>query len=63
MFCEDFLTDKKNGDFDTVGIFYLIDPDGERVEINRFFKESSLGFSEISKDEYMERKSNRIALK
>lgn len=63
VFCEDFLTDKKNGDFDTVGIFYLIDPDGERVEINRFFKESSLGFSEISKDEYMERRSNRIALK
>lgn len=36
--CEDFLVDRRNGDFDTVAIFYADRPDGERVEINRYFK-------------------------
>lgn len=36
--CEDFLTDRRNGDFDTVGIHYAVKPDGERVGINRYFK-------------------------
>lgn len=57
VYCEDFLYDPKNGDFDTVGIFYLITPDGERVDINRFFKESPDGFKEISEDEYIARRS------
>ena len=39
VYCEEFLTDRKNGDYDTVGILYIIKPDGERVEINRYFKE------------------------
>ncbi len=47
VYCEDFLTDRKNGDFDTVGIFYAIKPDGEKIEINRFFKESEDGWKEI----------------
>lgn len=56
IFREDFLTDRNNGDFDTVGIFYAVKPDGEKVEINRFFKESKEGFIEIDADEYDERK-------
>lgn len=36
--CEDFLVDRRNGDFDTVAIFYADRPNGERVEINRYFK-------------------------
>lgn len=56
VYCEDFLTDRKNGDFDTVGIFYVIKPDGEKVEINRFFKESKDGWAEIDKAEYDLRK-------
>lgn len=66
---ETFLTDKKHGDFDTRGILYLIKPDGEKVEINRYFrgpesdieeKHSYHGLIEISKEEYEERKSRRI---
>lgn len=60
VYCEDFLTDKKNGDFDTVGIFYAIMPDGERVEINRFFKESPNNWEEISLIEYTNRKNMKI---
>jgi len=56
VYCEDFLTDRKNGDFDTVGIFYAIKPDGEKVEINRFFKESEDGWKEIDEAEYINRK-------
>ena len=31
------LTNPKNGDFDTTEVFYVIKPDGKRVEINRYF--------------------------
>lgn len=60
VYCEDFLTDKKNGDFDTRGIFYAIKPDGEKIEINRFFKESKDGWDEIDETEYNERKLIKI---
>lgn len=56
VYCQDLLTDRKNGDFDTVGIFYLIKPDGERVEINRFFKEGGKDWDEITAEEYEQRK-------
>ena len=52
VYQRDLLTDRKNGDFDTVGIFYIIKPDCERVEINRFFKEEGSDFVEIDKAEY-----------
>jgi len=57
VYCQDLLTDRKNGDFDTVGVFYAIKPDGERVEINRFFKEGDdKPWEEINKEEYEQRK-------
>lgn len=71
VYREDFLTDKKNGDFDTIGVFYAIKPNGEKIEINRFFKESvndktikkfdsvfAPGWEEIDKAEYEERKED-----
>lgn len=36
--CEDFLTDKRNGDFDTVCVYYAVKPDGTKVDIYRYFK-------------------------
>lgn len=60
VYCEDFLTDKKNGDFDTRGIFYAVKPDGEKIKINRFFKESKDGWDEIDETEYNQRKSIKI---
>lgn len=55
VYCEDYLTDPKNGDFDTVGIRYLLTPEGERVTVDKFFKESGNGFVEIPLNEYLVR--------
>lgn len=58
VYCEDFLFDSKNGDFDTVGIFYA-EKNKEKVEINRFFREGDNNhrWKEISLDEYNQRKA------
>lgn len=67
VYCEDFLVDKKNGDFDTVGVLYAIKTENgkqEKIEINRFFREpegdEEGSWTEISKEEYYERKEKRI---
>ena len=59
VFCEEYLTDPKNGDYDTVGVFYILKPNGDRVEVNRYFKDGNTiygGWDEISLEEYEERK-------
>jgi len=58
--CQDFLTDKKNEDFDTVGVFYCVKPDGKRVEINRYYKSIESGWEEITIKEYLERKKKEV---
>lgn len=68
VYREDFLTDKKNGDFDTVGVFFAITTDEHdqqrKVEINRFFREpegdEERKWIEISGEEYEERKSRKL---
>lgn len=60
VYTEDFLTDAKNGDYDTKGLLYTIDPHGNRIEINRYFKEVPSGFAEIDEAEYKERKEAAI---
>ena len=67
VYCEEFLTDKKNGDFDTIGVFYALKTENgqqEKIEINRFFREPKEGeegrWTEISKEEYMQRKDKRL---
>ena len=68
VFCEDFLTDRNNGDYDTKAILYALkyDENGyqKRIEINRFFRVSvgdgTESWTEISKEEYEERKTRRL---
>lgn len=67
VYFEEFLTDISDGDYDTFGILYalrtIIDTP---TEINRFFKKTKNEderWVEIGKEEYEERKSNRIILK
>lgn len=55
VFCTEGLSDPKNGDFDTIGIWYVQKPDGERDAIERFFKEAPGGWEEISETEYSQR--------
>lgn len=56
VYCEKFLTDKANGDYDTVGVLYVMTPDGTRVEINRYFAEIDDEMKEIDKETYLSRK-------
>ena len=53
------LTDPKNGDWDTTAVLYVIKPNGERVEINRYFDEAG-DTREITKEEYQEREKQFI---
>ena len=56
VICEEFLTDRKNGDFDTMAILYIYNSVGERKEVNRYFAETEEGWREIDPDEYVQRK-------
>ena len=60
VYVQTFLADKKNGDFDTQGVLYLITPDGKRIDINRFYTEKAGKMVEISRDEYDELLANRL---
>lgn len=58
VYVKEFLTDPNNGDYDTIGVYYIKTPDGEKVEVNRYFKEGNSiygGYDEISEEEYNER--------
>ncbi|MGL5507260.1 MAG: hypothetical protein ACRDB0_05080 [Paraclostridium sp.] len=62
VYCEDFLTDKSKGDYDTRAYLYMITPSGEKIELNKFYHEfnASEPMKEISKEEYEKLKSNRL---
>ena len=67
IYTTDFLFDSKNGNFDTIAVHYLIDPEGNKMEINRYFREphedeteTYLGYVEITEEEYCYRKSNAV---
>lgn len=60
IYAQEFLTDKKNGDFDTKGILYVITPDAKRIDLNIFKAEINRKWQEITKEEYIERFKNRI---
>ena len=56
IYMEEFLVDPAKGDYDTVGILYVITPSMDKVAINRYFKEAPNGFAEIDEAEYVKRK-------
>ena len=60
VYMEDFLTDPANGDYDTQGVLYAIDPDGNKIEINRYFAEINHRFVEITAERYFERKAKAV---
>ena len=58
--CDTFLFRKNGGDFDTRAILTVTTPEGEIVDINRYFAEkNSSGFEEIDYLEYVRRKKYR----
>lgn len=52
---KEFLTDRKNGDYDTVVYEGIIKPNGERIPVKRYFADSEHGMKEITYDEFMKR--------
>lgn len=50
-----YLTDRKNGDYDTMHIVSIDCPDGTHNYLDRFFKDTKDGFAEIDKEEFEER--------
>ena len=60
VYCQTFLTDKKNGDFDTQAILYFITPDGKRVDVNRYQTEKDGKMVDITKEEYESLLEKRI---
>lgn len=47
----EYLTDRKNGDFDTKVYLYIICPNGKRIEVNKAYGETENGWEEITADE------------
>lgn len=55
VYCKEFLTDRKNGDFDTLAVLCVKLPDGTVKDIYRYFKDVPNGWDEIDPYEYMHR--------
>lgn len=55
VYCKEFLTDRKNGDFDTLAVLCVKLPDGTVKDIYRYFKDVPNGWDEIDHYEYMHR--------
>ena len=52
IYAQTFLSDAKNGDFDTKGILYMEAPSGERIDIGIYLTEKDGKMVEITKEEY-----------
>ena len=67
VYCEELLTDSKNGDFDSIGIIDICLDDTsdteklKTIKANRYFKENGDSFVEISPQEWAERKKKHFA--
>ena len=61
IYAREFLTDKKNGDYDTRAIEYMITPEGEKIELNLYYSEAISGkWEQITKEQYEELLKRRI---
>ena len=60
VYTQTFLTDEKNGDFDTRAILYAITPDGKKIDINIYNTEKDGKWQRITKEEYDELLEKRI---
>lgn len=60
IYAQEFLTDKKNGDFDTRGVIYMITPEGEKVDLNLYYTEIDGKWTQITKAQYDELLTKRI---
>ena len=55
-----FLLKRENGDYDHKAVLFIKDEEGNKYDVNKFFKEENDNFVEISKEEFYGSKLNRI---
>lgn len=60
---DEFRTNPKSKECDTVGYLYFTTPDGMKVELNRYFKEADGQLVQIEKAEFDERKAKLMGKK
>ena len=60
VYVEEFLTDIKNGDFDTVKYCYVYTPEYKLIYLNKYYKELNNKWVEIDETEYEHRKGMKI---
>jgi len=53
VYGEDFLLDKRNGDYDHKAFLYVITPEGNKIELDEYYKEVNREMVKISKEEYI----------
>ena len=53
VYGEDFLLDKRNGDYDHKAFLYVITPEGNKIELDEYYKEVNGEMVKISKEEYI----------
>lgn len=67
LYTQTFLTDRKNGDFDTRALLYVITPDGERIDLNVYkTDDGNGGWKQITKEEYdalLEKRIDKLSRK
>lgn len=51
----EYLTDRKNGDFDTKEYVKILTPDGKTIPVNRYFGETADGWKELDIEEFTSR--------
>lgn len=59
VYTEDFLYDEDNGDYDTVAYYYILTPEGEKIELNKFYHYPGDATLEITQEQFEEMKKNR----
>lgn len=53
--CLELLTDRRNGDFDSLAILFVEDEDGNVFDVYKYYKETEDSFAEISESEWKTR--------
>lgn len=60
IYTEDFLTVKKDGDYDTQAYIYMITPSNERIDLNIYEGEVDGKWISLTKEQYEARKQKKI---
>lgn len=61
VYMEEFLTDVDYGDYDTVAILGIRTPEGDKLDIKRYYKDTDDGMVEITEQEFLARKQRSLS--